>query len=196
MRKGVLPALCVVILSLSSCVFQEKKEAQVFYDRIRGINDTFAQLTYQWHSLLDTALTRKNYTNLNANRIKLGAYISQARSDVANMKLTKSNELIKTEEENLLLTQSLKVAEVYPQFEQYSPYTPKDDLAGSLKQLGDDLDTVQTSLQKIDNLMELYVAKYSLKKPKTLPNNRSNAVKKVNGSVSKAPQISYPNTKR
>ncbi|MBC7554411.1 MAG: hypothetical protein H7257_10575 [Taibaiella sp.] len=164
MPRSLLLFTLFICLFVTSCGFKEKHNAQDFYNRAGGINDSLDEMTEHWHNMLNTAVVRKNFNDLSAYRITLGTFISNSRSTVANMEATSENEKVKTNLETVLANQSDKVANIYPRFELFSALTPKDTINNNLKLLGDDLNSEKASALNIRNLLKAYAAKYGLKK--------------------------------
>jgi hypothetical protein len=144
----------------------EKHDAQDFYARMAGINDSLDMFTSQWHQLRDSAMVNKNFSALAPARIQLGSFIASSRAAVANILPNGKNEGIKKDLQTLLETQSGKVAEVYPAFEQLTEFTPKETVEKNLKALGDDLLSEKAASSAIRSKLELYSIKYELKKKK------------------------------
>lgn len=163
MRSSVVYISLLLYSLLSSCAFKEKQEAQAFYDRVHGMNDTFTSLTNDWYALLDTAKRTNDYAILNPKRIQLGIYIADTRSAIANFRVTRHNEKIKVAEEAFLSGQSAKVAEIYPLFERYSGFTPREVIKISLKQLGDDRQHAKRGIDSINMELDKYAKYYTLK---------------------------------
>ena len=149
MQKKALVFCLFSVVLLSSCGFQEKHEALEFYTKLSVINDSLDRMTTEWHNVRDQASVNKNYTALNPLRISLGAFIARNRSIVVNMPVTHETEKIKNDEDALLTTQTNLVAEVYPNFEQFNEYTPKEVMDKNITMLGDDLVTMKTKIASI-----------------------------------------------
>ncbi len=163
MRKSLL--ICVLATALlSSCGFKEKIVWQEFYTKTIAINDSLDKLTTQWHTLRDQASISKNYGNLAPARIELGSFIARARSTFANLPVTPQTEKIKNDEDALLLNQSNMVAEVYPAFEQFNEYTPKEVVDKSLGQITNDLVDEKSKVTAINKALEAFAKAHSLKK--------------------------------
>lgn len=166
MHKSLLQLLVVLSFIMSSCGMAEKHEAQEFYAKMTGINDTLDMMTTEWHTMRDEAMVKKTYNSLTPVRIKLGAYISASRSYVANVLPTKNNERVKNTMDSLLTMQSAKVADVYPAFEQLTEFTPKESVDKSITALGDDLLVVKSMTATIKKQLQLFAVKYDIKKKK------------------------------
>ncbi len=163
MHKSVL-FFCLALTMLSaSCSFQKKLQSQDFYSKLIVINDSLDKLTTEWHSLRDQASISKNYAALAPSRIALGAYISRSRSTVANIVTTPEIEQIKNEEDALLLNQSSMVAEVYPNFEQFNEYTPKDIMDKNIGLVSNDLMNEKSKVATIKKMLDVFAAKNKLK---------------------------------
>ena len=163
MQKIAAIAIFVFLIIFSSCGLQEKKDAQVFYNRISGINDTVGNMTAKWHHMLDTGLAHKNFTGLLPVRMQLGSYLSQVRQEIGNIRTTPKNAIIKREEDLMLQRQGAMVAEIYPQFELYSEFTPREQINISLKLLGNDNVNLRTTLNQINQLLAAYQRDYLLR---------------------------------
>ena len=150
-------------LLMPSCGFQEKHDAQEFYSRLNSINDSLDKMVTQWHDSLDRAQLTKNYNELGAVRTRLGAFISESRLYVANTPGTSGNEKLKNLEDSLLATQSAKVSDIYPVFEQFSAFTPKDILDKNKALLYDDIDGVKMQLVGIRKAQVAFVKNYTLR---------------------------------
>ena len=164
MQKKALVFCLFSVVLLSSCGFQEKHEALEFYTKLSVINDSLDRMTTEWHNVRDQASVNKNYTALNPLRISLGAFIARNRSIVVNMPVTHETEKIKNDEDALLTTQTNLVAEVYPNFEQFNEYTPKEVMDKNITMLGDDLVTMKTKIASIKKSLQVYADKHNLKK--------------------------------
>ena len=163
MRKSLL--LCVLASAvLSSCGFKEKIVWQDFYSKTIAINDSLDKLTTQWHTLRDQASISKNYSSLAPARIELGSFIARARSTFANLPSTPQTEKMKNDEDMLLLNQSNMVAEVYPTFEQFNEYTPKEVVDKSLGQITNDLIDEKAKVSAINRALEGFAKIHDLKK--------------------------------
>jgi hypothetical protein len=62
-----------------------------------------------------------------------------------------------------LANQIATASDVYPQFEQFSAYTPQELIDKALSQLGDDLPNQQRTSMQIRKDLQLYMLKYGLK---------------------------------
>jgi predicted PurR-regulated permease PerM len=164
MFRSLLFFCLITSFLFSSCGFQEKHDAQQFYNRLNGINDSLDKMVTQWHDSLDQAMLRKNYSELATIRTGIGAFISSSRSYVANTGTTAGNDRLKTLEDSLLVTQSAKVTDIYPAFEQFSLFTPKEIIDKNKALLYDDLDGVKMQLVGIRKAQAAFAAKYTLKK--------------------------------
>lgn len=164
MRNLLLLFVAVLVMGISSCGVKEKLVVQEMYSKYSAINDTLDKMTTQWHNLRDQASISKNYAPLAPARIALGSFIARARSSVANIPQTAENEKLKSEEDALLLQQSTMAAEVYPSFEQFNEYTPKEVVDKSISQITDDLLNMKAKTAKVKSMMDVFVKKYDLKK--------------------------------
>ena len=162
MRSLIMVCLISCLL-MPSCGFQQKHDAQAFFNRLNGINDSLDRMVTQWHDSLDHAILRKSYTELAAVRTDIGVFISNSRLYVVNTVVTAENEQLKNLEDSLLVTQSEKVTNLYPVFEQFSSFTPKEILDKNKALLYDDLDAVKMQLKGIRKAESIFAAKYSLK---------------------------------
>lgn len=164
MRNLLLFFSILFVVGMSSCGVKEKLVVQEMYTKYTAVNDTLDKLTTQWHSLRDQASISKNYAPLAPARIALGSFISRARSWVANIPQTKENERLKSEEDALLLQQSNLVSEVYPTFEQFNEYTPKEVVDKNLSLLNDDLLNLKTKIAEVKKRTDAMAKKYDVKK--------------------------------
>lgn len=161
--RSVLFFVFITIMS-SSCGFKQKLVIQDFYTKVSVVNDSLDKLTTQWHTLRDQASISKNYAALSPARIELGAFISRARSAVANIPVVPELEKVKNEEDALLQNQSTMVAEVYPAFEQFNEYTPKDVVDKSVSQITNDLLDEKAKTASIKKMLADLAKKNDLKK--------------------------------
>ena len=164
MRNGLLLLCLAATLLTASCGFQKKLQLQDTYTKITVVNDSLDKLTTQWHNLRDQASVSKNYSALAPARIALGSFISRGRASIANIVVTADNEAIMNEEDQLLLNQSALVAEVYPNFEQFNEYTPKETMDKNIALIVNDLMNVKTKVASIKKMLEKFAAKNNLKK--------------------------------
>lgn len=164
MRNGLLLFTLASMLLTASCGFQKKLQLQDTYTKITVVNDSLDKLTSQWHSLRDQASISKNYSALAPARIALGSFISRGRASVANIVITPENEAIMNEEDQLLLNQSTLVSEVYPNFEQFNEYTPKETMDKNTSLIVNDLMNVKTKVAAIKKMLEKFAAKNDIKK--------------------------------
>ncbi len=149
MLRGTIYICLIATLFISSCGFQEKHDTLEFNNRVNSINDSLNRMVTQWHDSLDQAMLKKTFIELQNVRISLGEFIANSRLYVANTPPTKSNEKLKNLEDSLLVTQSGKVADIYPAFEQFSALTPKESLDKTKALLFDDLDAMKAQLAAI-----------------------------------------------
>jgi len=163
MQKSIL-LICILFTMLISSCGLNSHTAKEFCDKVSGVNDTLDKMTTDWHDLLDKAEVTKNYPDLLPARIALGSYISRSRSMIANTPRTKETEKILTMEDALLETQSGMVAEVYPKFEQYSEFTPKEQIARSKALLGSDLMNEKEKVAEIKRALDIIATKNDVKK--------------------------------
>ncbi len=164
MRNGLLLSCLAATLMTTSCGFQKKLQLQDTYTKITVVNDSLDKLTSQWHTLRDQASISKNYTALAPARIALGSFISRGRASVANIVVTPENEAVMNEEDQLLLNQSTLVAEVYPNFEQFNEYTPKETMDKNVSLITNDLVNVKEKVASIKKMLEKFAAKNNIKK--------------------------------
>ncbi|WP_133162639.1 hypothetical protein [Flavipsychrobacter stenotrophus] len=164
MRNGLLLSCLAATLMTTSCGFQKKLQLQDTYSKITVVNDSLDKLTSQWHTLRDQASISKNYTALAPARIALGSFISRGRASVANIVVTPENEAVMNEEDQLLLNQSTLVAEVYPNFEQFNEYTPKETMDKNVSLITNDLMNVKEKVASIKKMLEKFAAKNNIKK--------------------------------
>ncbi len=164
MRNGLLLSCLAATLMTTSCGFQKKLQLQDTYTKITVVNDSLDKLTSQWHTLRDQASISKNYTALAPARIALGSFISRGRASVANIVVTPENEAVMNEEDQLLLNQSTLVAEVYPNFEQFNEYTPKETMDKNVSLIANDLVNVKEKVASIKKMLEKFAAKNNIKK--------------------------------
>lgn len=163
MRNSLL-LLCIISLTAASCGFKQRLVSQEFYSKVVVINDSLDKLTTQWHSLRDQASISKNYSALAPARIELGSFISRARSTVANIVVTPEIEKMKNDEDMLLLNQSGMVTDVYPNFEQFNEYTPKEVMDKSIALITNDLIDERAKVAAIRKQLDAFAKKYDLKK--------------------------------
>lgn len=166
MQKSVL-LICILVTTLISSCGLNRHTAQEFCNKISGVNDTLDKLTTDWHNLLEKAEVTKNYPELRQTRIALGSFISVSRSMIASTPRTKETEKILAMEDALLETQSNMVSEVYPAFELYSEFTPKEQIAKSLALLGSDLMNEKEKVAEIKRELDVIAIKNDVKKEDT-----------------------------
>lgn len=164
MFRSLLFVCLVTSLLISSCGFQEKHDTLEFNTRVSTINDSLDKMVTQWHDSLDHALLKQTFIELQNVRIGLGEFIAGSRLFVANTPPTKSNERLKNLEDSLLLTQSGKVAEIYPTFEQFSALTPKETLDKTKALLFDDIESIKVQLIAIRKEQAVIAGKNPKKK--------------------------------
>ncbi len=164
MFRGSIFICLIAIVFISSCGFQEKHDTLEFNTRVTTINDSLANMVTQWHDSLDHALLKQSYIELQNVRIGLGEFIAGSRLYVANTPPTKSNEKLKNLEDSLLVTQSAKVADIYPLFEQFSALTPKETMDKTKALLFDDLESIQAQMAAIRKEQAVIAGKNPKKK--------------------------------
>jgi len=148
---------------LPSCNVVEQHNAQLFYTKVYLINDSLDNLTLQWHIKLQEGIANRNFTTLYNDRTNLSVFLVNSRSNIANMRNTDNNEPLKNAIDRLLANQIAIASDVYPQFEQFSAYTPQELIDKALDQLGDDLPNQQRTSMQIRKDLQLYMLKYGLK---------------------------------
>ena len=163
MLNRVLILSVVATVSLSSCVFKEKHEAQELYNRINHINDTLQQYTNNWHSEFDHDSIKKNFNSLATQRVNLGEFISRSRLELSNVPLTPENEKLLADEQALLEVQANKVNDVYPNFELLSELTPKETFEKNMALLANDQTNEQLGINKMNTELLSYAKHYTLK---------------------------------
>ena len=80
------------------------------------------------------------------------------------MPVTPSTEKIKYQEDSLLTTQTTLVSDVYPKFEQFNEFTPKEEMDKAIMQMSDDVMNMRSKIASIQKLLQGYSDKYKLKK--------------------------------
>ncbi|NCX95393.1 MAG: hypothetical protein EBX41_03090 [Chitinophagia bacterium] len=161
LKHFVIALFCII--SLNACNIADQHEAQLFYKSTSAITDSLHIVTLNWHNKLRQAIQTNNYSDLNAERVKMGKYIAASRNTVANIKLNKDNEKITTTLAALLNKQSQKVSEVYPLFELMGSYTPQPVLDKAIATLSTDLYDETQAHKALRKSLDAYKKKYGIK---------------------------------
>lgn len=166
MQRIVLAAIIFTSFFVSSCGFYDHRARILLCKEVGATNDSLYSMTRNWHMLLDRALITKNFGLLHDYRIKLGQFISNRRSLIANMELPADAETLRQSEDVFLSAQSDVISNIYPEFEAYADLTPDETLQRSLAKVKGDEDNVLAWKLTIRKSMEVFIQKHGLKIPK------------------------------
>jgi len=129
-----------------------------------AINDTLDILTSAWHDQLDKATIDKNYSALTPIRIELGAFIARSRSAIPTLEQNDETDKILAKETALLDARSTVVAETYPNFDNLTEFTPKQDMSKNMTSVLNDLRDEKAAVAEVNKMLQAIAVKYKLKR--------------------------------
>ena len=163
MRKSAIILCMSFIVFCSSCGWNSHS-AQEFYGKMTAINDTLDLLTSTWHDQLNKATIDKNYSALTPIRIELGAFIARSRAALPGLEQNDETEKILAKESTLLETRSSVVAEIYPNFDNLTEFTPNAEMSKNMTAVLNDLREEKAAVAEVNKMLQAIAVKYKLKR--------------------------------